>query len=76
MKGHRFFDKRPRERRLAPREHYVRKGGSWKPKMSFENEASAHNWLDSHVYFRENDYCAYECSVCHLWHIGRLSDKE
>ena len=40
-----FNDKRPRSNGVAPREHYVRKGGSWKVKMSFEDEASANNWV-------------------------------
>lgn len=74
MKYHRSNDKRPRERRMISREHYVRKGVGWKPKMSFADEAMAHDWLVGHVYFRENGYCVYECSVCHLWHIGRLRD--
>lgn len=32
----------------ARREHYVKKGGSWKAKMSFEDEASADNWVTIH----------------------------
>lgn len=71
----RYNDKRPRHKALLPREHYVKKNGSWKPKMAFENEASAHNWIESHSWFDNNGYVAYECSQCHQWHIGFINHQ-
>lgn len=29
----------PRPHALAPRKHYAKKDGNWKPKMTFKNEA-------------------------------------
>lgn len=74
-KRHNSNDKRPRPHAIAPREHYTKKGGSWKPKMVFENEASARNYIENRAFFRENGYVAYECSVCHGIHIGKITDK-
>lgn len=67
---HNSNDKRPRPHALAPREHYVRKNGSWKPKMAFETEASANNWIEHHPYFKNNNAVCYPCSVCGKWHIS------
>ena len=72
---HYLNDRRPRARGMLPREHYVRKHGSWKPKMSFENEASADNWIESRSFFREGGYVSYLCSVCNCWHVGLPADK-
>lgn len=75
-KGRRSYnDKRPRPHALAPREHYVKKNGSWKPKMEFPNIASADNYIQHRAFFRDNGYIAYECSVCHKIHIGKITDK-
>ena len=70
-----FNDKRPAPNGLAPREHYVRKGGSWKAKMSFEDEASADNWINIHSTPRLTWVC-YECSVCHHWHLSSIRKDE
>lgn len=72
---HSANDKRPRPHALAPREHYVKKNGSWKPKMCFENFASADNYIQHRAFFRNNGYVAYECSVCHCIHIGKVGDN-
>lgn len=69
-----YHDKRPRPHALAPREHYSKKNGSWKPKMAFENEASCHNYIEQHSYFKKNGYVGYLCSVCNKWHIGKKID--
>lgn len=73
-----YHDKRPRERRLIPREHYCHRDGErgWKPKQAFENEASADNYIESRRYFRDNNYCSYQCTWCGKWHIGRLNENE
>ena len=71
----RYNDKRPRERRLAPREHYVKKNGSWKPKMSFETEASANNWIAMHSSLRLT-WRVYECLVCHKFHLSSIRKEE
>ena len=44
-----YHDKRPRESRLVPREHYCHRDGErgWKPKQGFENEASADNYIEA-----------------------------
>lgn len=70
-----FNDKRPVEHHLAPREHYVRKNGSWKPKMSFENEASAVNWIESHSSSRLT-WRFYVCSVCGKIHLSSIRPEE
>lgn len=76
MKKHNSNDKRPRPHALAPREHYVKKNGSFKPKMAFENEASALNWIESHKYFKMNNAICYPCSVCGKFHISIHYSKE
>lgn len=76
MKSKRYHDKRPRPHALAPREHYVKKNGSWKPKQVFENMASADNYIESKAFFRENGYVGYICRYCGKIHIGRLNDRE
>ena len=70
-------DRRPQPHSLAPREHYVRKGGSWKAKMSFPSRASADNWINIHSTPRLTWVC-YECSICHQWHLSsiRKDDEE
>lgn len=75
LKRRRYNDKRPRPHALAPREHYVKKNGSWKPKVGFPTEASCNNFIELHPFFKDNGYVAYECRVCHKWHIGRITDK-
>lgn len=73
-----YHDKRPRESRLVPREHYCHRDGErgWKPKQGFENEASADNYIESRRYFRDNGYRPYQCTWCGKWHIGRMSENE
>ena len=76
--GNRLYnDKRPRERRLIPREHYCHRDGErgWKPKQAFENEASADNYIESRRYFRDNGYRPYLCAWCGKWHIGRVNEN-
>lgn len=70
-------DRRPQPHSLAPREHYVRKGGSWKAKMSFDDEASADNWVALHS-SPGLTWKVYECSVCHKFHLSsiRIDDEE
>lgn len=65
-------------RRAIPREHYCQRDGErgWKPKQSFENEASADSYIESNRYFQDNGYRAYQCSWCGKWHIGRLSSED
>ena len=70
-----YNDKRPAPNGLAPREHYVRKGGRWKAKMSFEDEASADNWINIHSTPRLTWVC-YECSVCHHWHLSSIRNDD
>lgn len=65
-----YHDKRPRKHALVPREHFFKKNGSWKPKMSFENEASANNWIRLHHWFLDRGYTSYRCSFCGKIHIG------
>ena len=74
-KGHLINDKRPRPHGLAPREHYVRKGGSWKAKMSFPSRASADNWINIHSTPRLTWVC-YECQICHQWHLSSIRKDE
>lgn len=71
-----YHDKRPRPHALAPREHYVKKNGSWKPKMAFDSEASANNWIEDHKYFKLNNAICYPCSVCGKFHISVHYDRE
>ena len=73
-----YHDKKPRERRLIPREHYCHRDGErgWKPKLAFENEASADNYIESRRYFRDNGYRPYQCTWCGKWHIGRVNENE
>lgn len=68
---HQYHDKRPRPRALLPREHYARKGGVWKPKKAFPDEVSARNYILQHWRMMDEGYQAYECSVCHKWHVGK-----
>ena len=75
-KRHSANDKRPVPHALAPREHYVKKYGSWKPKMAFENEASADNYINARSFFLRNGYVSYICRICNKWHIGKLNDKQ
>lgn len=75
MKKHNSNDKRPQPHALAPREHYTKKNGSWKPKIVFPNMASADNYIQHRAFFRGNGYVAYVCSVCNQIHIGKLTDK-
>lgn len=76
MSKHREYnDKRPRPHSLAPREHYVRKGGSWKPKMSFPTRASANNWVALHS-SRVLTWRVYECSQCHKFHLSSIRKEE
>ena len=72
-----FNDKRPAPNGLAPREHYVRKGSSWKAKMSFPSRASADNWVNIHS-SPALTWRVYECSVCHKFHLSsiRKDDEE
>jgi len=42
--------------------------------MAFENEASCHNYIEQHSYFKKNGYVGYLCSVCNKWHIGKKID--
>lgn len=66
-----FNDKRPSPNGVAPREHYVRKGGSWKAKMSFPSRASADNWVAIHS-SPVLTWRVYECSVCHKFHLSSI----
>lgn len=74
-KRHNSNDKRPRPHGIAPREHFTRKNGSWKPKHAFENEAEADNFIEHRRYFRENGYKAYICPLCGQWHIGHSEEQ-
>ena len=74
-KRHIVHDRRPQPHCLAPREHYVMRGGSWKPKMSFEDEASANNWVALHS-SRVLTWRVYECSVCHKFHLSSIRKEE
>lgn len=76
-KVHSSKDKRPQPHGLAPREHYVRKGGSWKAKMSFPTRASADNWVAIHS-SPILTWRVYECPVCHYFHLSsiRKDDEE
>ena len=75
-KRHNPNDRRPVPHALAPREHYTKKNGSWKPKKAFPDEMGAMNFIRTHMYFYDRGYTAYQCSVCNQWHIGFLNDKE
>lgn len=76
MKRHNSNDKRPRPHALAPREHYVKKNGSRKPKMAFDNEASATNFLYAR-YNHPEDMVVYRCSICGKIHIStKRKDKQ
>ena len=66
-----FNDRMPRRGGVAPREHYVKKGGSWKAKMSFDDEASANNWVALHS-SPGLTWMVYECSVCHKFHLSSI----
>lgn len=72
-----YNDKRPRSNGVAPREHYVRRGCSWKAKMSFPTRASADNWVAIHS-SPALTWRVYECSVCHKFHLSsiRKDDEE
>ena len=70
-----YNDKRPRSNGVAPREHYVRKGGSWKAKIAFENEASAYNWLCSRG-LDNRDSRIYQCGFCGKFHVSFHYKKE
>ena len=72
-----YNDKRPMPNGVAPREHYVKKGGSWKAKMSFPSRASANNWVAIHS-SPGLTWRVYECSVCHKFHLSsiRKDDEE
>lgn len=77
MKKRNYHDMRPRPNGVAPREHYVKKGGRWKAKISFEDEASADNWVAIHS-SPGLTWKVYECSVCHKFHLSsmRKGDEE
>lgn len=75
-KRHNPKDKRPVPHALRPREHYTKKNGVWKAKMSFPDEMGANNYIRTHMYFLEHGYVAYQCSICGKYHIGFLNDKE
>nr|DAP95113.1 MAG TPA: hypothetical protein [Caudoviricetes sp.] len=70
-----YSDKRPVPHALRPREHYVKKNGVWKAKMSFETEASANNWVAMHSSLRLA-WRVYECSVCHKYHLSSIRKGE
>lgn len=74
-KRHIIHDRRPLPHSLAPREHYVMRGGSWKPKMSFEDEASADNWVAIHS-SPGLTWRVYECSLCHKFHLSSIRKDE
>ena len=71
----RYSDKRPLPHALRPREHYTKKNGVWKAKMSFENEASANMWVEAHSLSRLT-WMVYECSVCHKFHLSSIRSTE
>lgn len=71
----RYSDKRPVPHALAPREHYTKKNGSWKPKMSFETEASADNWVLLHS-SPGLTWRVYECPICHKYHLSSIRKEE
>ncbi len=74
-KRHNSNDKRPRPHAIAPREHYVKKNGSWKAKMSFPSRASANNWINIHSTPRLTWVC-YECTICHHWHLSSIRKED
>lgn len=55
-------------RHIIKREHYTRKDGSWKPKMSFKNEQEAREWIKK---YKMCGYSPYICKVCGEWHVGK-----
>lgn len=67
----RYSDKRPVPHTLRPREHYTKKNGVWKAKMSFETEASANNWVAIHSSLKLT-WRVYECPVCHKYHLSSI----
>lgn len=74
-KRHNSNDKRPQPHALRPREHYTKKNGVWKAKMSFENEASADMWVEAHSSSRLT-WKVYECSICHKFHLSSIRSEE
>lgn len=77
MMNRNYHGKRPRPHALAPREHYYFNGKtrSYKPKRSFENEASARDFANSH-YRDITKVVIYKCTICNQYHIHVIHDDK
>ncbi len=53
------------------REHWVRKGDTWKAKVTYESEEDAWEFLNQNSKLKESGCHPYLCKVCSKWHIGR-----
>ena len=56
-------------------EHWVRKGQSWKAKVTYESEDDAWEFLNQNPKLKSLGYTCYLCKVCSMYHIGRLHHK-
>jgi hypothetical protein len=52
-------------------EHWVRKGDTWKAKVTYESEEDAWEFLNQNSKLKESGCHPYLCKVCSKWHIGR-----
>lgn len=52
-------------------EHWVRKGDTWKVKVTYESEEDAWEFLNQNSKLKESGCHPYLCKVCSKWHIGR-----
>ena len=52
-------------------EHWVRKGDTWKAKVTYESEEDAWEFLNQNSKLKESGCHPYLCIVCSKWHIGR-----
>ena len=52
-------------------EHWVRKGDTWKAKVTYESEEDAWEFLNQIPKLKESGCHPYLCKVCSKWHIGR-----
>ena len=52
-------------------EHWVRKGDTWKAKVTYESEEDAWEFLNQNSKLKESGCHPYLCKVCSKLHIGR-----